>query len=203
MKRWLLIENSPALSQQGWLPSADAWPELAHLREKHERLLALVREETLAANEVRKRHEAEDASRGETMKAAFLDGGDFDADGRTPAEERDTELAEATLRAEAATDAFVDFLASAIVEIKEKAPEWYALLASRRAEAEAKRGEARRILAEADAQVAETERMRVWLDRESGRSALGHFPFEQMDIPTREPDLVHAQSAIEEVSDAA
>ena len=66
-----------------------------------------------------------------------------------------------------------------------------------------KREEARRILAEADGQVAETERMRLWLDRESGRSALGHFPFEQMALPASEPDLVHAASAIEEVSDAA
>jgi len=45
--------------------------------------------------------------------------------------------------------------------------------------------------------------MRLWLDRESGRSALGHFPFEQMALPASEPDLVHAASAIEEVSDAA
>src|SRR5215218_2861731 len=156
MKRWLLLENNPALSQPGWLPPPEAWPELAPLRAEHERLLAVARQESAALSELRKRHEAEDAARGETMTAAFLAGSDPAVAGAS-AQARDSELAEAHLRVEAATDALVTFLNEAIAEIRQHAPEWYATLERRRAEAEAKREEARRLLAEADAVVGEAD----------------------------------------------
>jgi hypothetical protein len=74
-------------------------------------------------------------------------------------------------------------LEEATAEIARRAPDFYASLDGRRAEAEAKRDEARRLLAQADAVVGEADRMRAWLDRESGQSALGHFPYEQMETP--------------------
>ena len=39
MKRWQLLEREPALSRSNWLPTGDAWPELAERHAQHERLL--------------------------------------------------------------------------------------------------------------------------------------------------------------------
>lgn len=183
VKRWFLLENNTALRQPGWLPPPAVWPELAPLRAEHERLLAVAHEEAAALMELRKQHEGEDEDRAVAIKAAFLSGGDPGKDGRQTEDERKTDLADAKLRVEAATDALVTFLVEAIAEIEGRAPEWYATLVSRRAEAEVKCEEARRLLAEADAVVGEADRMRAWLDRESGQSALGHYPYEQMGPP--------------------
>ena len=96
-------------------------------------------------------------------------------------------------RTNAATSALNQFLEETLAEIKERAPEWYALLDERQEEAEVKREEARRLLAEADASVGESERMRVWLARATGESPLGQYPFAEMPIPTRS----HADRAAE------
>jgi hypothetical protein len=72
MKRWLLLENEPALRSGDFFPPEDVWPELAHLRKEHERLLAVVGTEQRAYTELRERYEAEDAQRSENLKAACL-----------------------------------------------------------------------------------------------------------------------------------
>jgi hypothetical protein len=184
MKRWLLLENNTALSDPGWLPPPEAWPELAELRAEHERLLTVARQEAGKLSKLRKQQEDAEAARGEAMKAAFLAGNDPDAEKNRKAQTRlELDIAEARLRVEAATDALVAFLTEAIAEVERRAPEFYATLDSRRAEAEVKRKAAQRLLEEADAVVGEADRMRGWLDRESGKSALGHYPYEQMPVP--------------------
>lgn len=105
MKLWILLENNPALLQRGWLPPEKLCPELAGLRAEHQRLLTVVREETAAAHAIKKQFEAEDAERGERLSQAFRGNGDPGPDDRQPEEQRSTELADATLRVEAATDA--------------------------------------------------------------------------------------------------
>lgn len=183
MKQWLLLENHPALSDPGWMPPPEAWPELAELQAEHVRLLAVTREETAKLSKLHKQREDKEAARGNTMKAAFLAGkSPMDEKGKRAQTRLDLDIEEARLRAEAATDALATFLTEAIAEIEHRAPEWYATLDSRRADAEVKREAARRLLAEADAVVGEAHRMHSWLDRESGRSALGHFPYEQIGV---------------------
>ena len=172
-----------ALKSADWLPPADVWPELAELRAEHERLLAVVSQEGRAAWEIEKRYEEEDAARDEALREAFRTGKDAGADTREAEEERRTALADALLAAGAAQDALIAFLREAMAEIQEKAPAWYELLESRRAEAQAKREEAERLVAEANRLVSEATRLRNWLDRETGVSALGHYPFAQMGIP--------------------
>ena len=180
MKRWLLLENEPALRSGDFFPPEDVWPELAHLRKEHERLLAVVGTEQRAYAELRERYETEDAQRSENLKAAFLAGDNPGDDGRELEEYRHTDLEDARLRAEAARDALVVFLTEAIAEIEHKAGLWYADLESRREQAEAKVEEARRLVAEAEQAVTDAARMRTWLDRFSGRSALGHIPFGEL-----------------------
>jgi hypothetical protein len=180
MKRWLLLENDPALRSADFFPPEDVWPELAHLRKEHERLLGVALAEQAAYRELHNRYEAEDGARSESLKAAFLAGGNPEEDERETEEYRHTDLEDARLRAEAATDALVTFLTEAIAEIEHKAGLWYADLESRREQAETKVEEARRLVAEAEQAVAGAAVMGTWLDRFSGRSALGHIPFGEL-----------------------
>jgi hypothetical protein len=187
MKQWLLLQNNPTLLRPDWLPPADVWPELAPMRREHERLLAQREQEIQTLREVERRFEAEDAARSVELKASYLTGGEPSEDGRGTEEARNTELADARLRVEAATDALVTFLTEAISEIQGRASGWYSDLDRRRAEAEARCVEIRKLLAEAETQVVETRRLGNWLDRFSGRSALGHYPFEQMEASVEPP----------------
>lgn len=203
MKRWLLLENHPPLSKAGWLPPAEVWPELGALRAEHERLLAVVHAEGDALWEIQKRHEAEDAARSQTMKAAFLTGSDPGDNARDTEEERQTELADARLRVEAANDALETFVTEAMAEVQRRAPEWYETLDSRRSEADEKRAEAQRLIEEADRAVGQVERMRFWLDRESGASVLGHITFDQVQAPGLEHVRKRNGDAVREVEHAA
>ena len=188
MKRWILLENNPALLQPGWLPPEGVCPELAAFRAEHERLLAAVRAESAAAHEIRKRHELEEAERADRLTAAFLtNGGDPGTDTRQTEQERYAELADAGLRVEAATDALVAFLGEALPQIRALTPDLYASVDGRWQEAEAQIAEARRAVAEAEQQAIELVRLRNWLDRESGVSALGHFPYDQMPAAVPQP----------------
>ena len=188
-----LIGAEPGLTQPNWLPPADAWPELAECRAEHERLLGIVASEQSAVSALERRFADEDKNHSASLRDAFL-GGDEPAQKATSPEDRAAQLAGARARATAATDALVASLENTLAEIAEKAPEWYDLLVSRRADADAKREQARRLVAEADAVAAEIGRMRFWLDRESGRSVLGHFPYAEMALPPAEtavtPDVV-------------
>jgi hypothetical protein len=187
VKRWLLLENNPTLLRHDWLPPADVWPELANMRREHERLLALREQEARALREIEERYETEDAARATELKASYLAGGNPADDGRQTEEERNTELVDARLRVEAATDALVTFLTEAISEIQVRAPGWYQTLEHRRAEAEARCVEVRKLLAEVETQVVETRRLGNWLDRFTGRSVLGHYPFAEMGASVEPP----------------
>lgn len=203
MKRWLLLENCPALLQRTWMPPPDIAPELAPLRGEHQRLLAVIATESAALSAVRRRHETEDESRGMALKASFLSGGEPGEDGRATEEERSTELADAELRVEAAHDALVTFIEEATSELQRLAPMLYDGLDASRAEAEQKRAEAQRLLAEAEQQVGEVDRLGLWLDRESGKSALGHLPFDQLATPRLEHVATPSGAEVREVQHAA
>jgi hypothetical protein len=189
MKRWLLLENYPAVRSGDFFPPEEVWPELAHLRAEHQRLLAVRSAEWRALQEVENRHEAEDAARGEALKASFLTNGDEPGeDNRETAEYRATDVEDAQLRVEAATDALVTFLTEALAETKARCPEFYELLESRQEDADAKVEEARRLVAEAERVVAEAARMRTWLDRHSGMSVLDPIPYSELGVSAAQPD---------------
>jgi hypothetical protein len=182
--------RNPALRSPEFFPSAETWPELAHLRREHQRLLAVVSREGSALHEIQQRFEEEDAARGVALKASFLTNGDEPGeDDRATEEYRQTDLEDAWLRLEAANDALITFLEEAVAEVERQAPTSYELLERRREGAEAKLEEARRLAAEAERVVGEAERMRNWLDRFTGRSALGHVPFADMGQSAAQSDL--------------
>src|SRR6266540_6417263 len=114
----MYFHRNPALRNPEFFPPEDAWPELAHLRKEHQRLLAVVSAEVHALAEVRERHETEDAARSVALKAAFLTNGDEPGeDGRETEEYRQTDLQDAQLRVESACDALVTFLSEAVAEV--------------------------------------------------------------------------------------
>lgn len=184
--RWQILEREPALLKPNWLPNEAAWPELAERRAQHERLLAAIAEVGQEALAARQRHDAAEKAHADELQAAFLEGrAPSEPEERQPPEARAAEVADFERRASAARAALNQFLEETLAEIKERAPEWYALLSERQAEVEAKREEARRLLAEADASVGEAERMRFWLARATGESPLGQYPFAEMPVPAQ------------------
>lgn len=178
-----VLEDNPALLKPNWLPPADDWPELAELRAEHERLLTARAEAWAAAQEVVGRHRAEDEARGEAMKVAVRENREPEEVVLTPPEQREAERSEALQRWEATTEALVEFLQTATSEIERRSPEFYAKLDEEASAADDLRQEAQRLLAEAEQVVAGVQRKRLWLDRGSGRSTLGHYPYEEMAIP--------------------
>jgi hypothetical protein len=191
-RRWPFLEDNRALTFPGWLPPADECPALADLREAHERILAATAEASRAATEVQRKQEAElEAVRAAEEEALFSG---------KPAEVLtvtvgDQEVAEASERAHAARDALQRFVQHAVEQVREREPEIVAALDGSREEAAAKRAEAQRLLAEADELERTPQRISLWLDRVTGRSNLGHFPYSEMAAPAP-PEPVDLEAAL-------
>jgi hypothetical protein len=183
------FHRNPALRSAELFPPEETWPELAHLRKEHQRLLAVVSAEGSALHEVQQRYEDEDTARGIALKAQFLTNGDEPGeDNRQTEEYRQSDLEDARLRLEAACDALTTFLDEAVAEVERRAPEFYELLQSRREGAEAKVEEAHRLVAEAERVVGEAATMSNWLDRFSGESALSYVPYADMGVSAARPE---------------
>jgi hypothetical protein len=187
VRRWRFLEDNPATTNPGWFPSAVDCPELAELRAKHERLLLGFHEALKALGDLKSRAESEKERQGKSLLDAILAGG---SPTTTPLPEpsvTEEELAEAGQRAEVARDALQTFAEDAVQSVRAQAGAIRAGLAGRFGEADAKRDEARRLLAEAERLSAEPMRLQHWLDRATGASVLGLYPFEQMEVPVPVP----------------
>jgi hypothetical protein len=180
MRRYQFLEDNPAAADGGLFPPEEECPQLADLRAEHERLTVAVGDELKAAGELRRRRDDETEARRAAHEAEFLDG-DLSSLPEYTVDEED--VADATVRAEAARDALQSFVRGAVAEVTERAPELLDRLDEVVRAADAKRAEAQAILAEADRLEGETKKMRRWLARMTGDSALGLYPFEQLDVP--------------------
>jgi hypothetical protein len=190
--RFLLLENYPALMLRDWLPPADEWPELAELRTEHERLLAACDRAIAAATATNARFSTEDDAVKAEIEAALRESREEKKLKTTSSEERRKEREHNQKRLIAAIQLLVEFLEGAFRQLQERAPALYAQLAREAASADEKRAEAQRLLAEAEGVVACVQRKQSWLDRESGRSSMPHYPYEQVPVPRPEEpvDLV-------------
>jgi hypothetical protein len=187
VRRWQYLEDNPAVSDRGWFPPAEDCAELADLREQHQRLLDSFAEALQSAGELRRLAEANEASRSEVLLGAILSGSSADEAALPQREVTGDELADAQLRVEVARDALQVFGKHAVEVVSERADELRAGIAEQLQESEAKRLEARRLLDEADRLAAEPMRLQYWIDRATGESVLGLFPFESMGSPMRPP----------------
>lgn len=184
-RRWPVLEDNPVLTNRGWLPPAEECPELADLRAEHERLLAARAEALETVSALIRQQEDEEQTRGRAMTDAML-AGESEPKNIKP-KVTDEDLKEARLRFEATSDALQEFAKSALANVREQAPKLYAGLTDRNREAEAKRLEARELLAEADRLAASPKRLRDWVDRCTGESPLGLVVFESLALPVRQP----------------
>jgi hypothetical protein len=206
VKRWLLLEENPALLRPDWMPPPEDWPEFADDRAEHVRLLAVRQQAWDEACALSARFQAEDEVRAQAVKTALVEGREPDEPETTPPAQREDERREALLKWEQATDLFVEFLERLCAEIRQRGPELYAALEAENGDAEKMRQEALRLLAQADRQAGEGVRKRGWLDRGTGRSFGGYVPFAALGVPEPpEPidfEAVLAGGSVTEVSHA-
>jgi hypothetical protein len=191
-RRWRLLEDWPALSSAGWLPPAEDVPALADLRETHLRILAAEAETSAAAGALARTRKAELEAVRAAGEEALLSGKAVDVPSLTVT---DAEMAEARAKAEAARDALQTFVMRAAEEAAELAPEITEGLRGAYGEAAAKRAEAQALLAEADDLEKTPRRVSLWLQRITGQSKLGHFPYDQMVAPAP-PEPLDMEAAL-------
>jgi hypothetical protein len=139
------------------------------------------------------KYEAEDAAHSAALAAGFRADSEPDQPDRTAEADRTAARADVKRRMDAWSEGFAQFLDEAVRTIKDSEPGWQAELKDRSAAAEAKREEARRILAEADAEVGDVDRLARWLRRTAGDGPLGgeHIGWERFlaTPPQAPPDL--------------
>jgi hypothetical protein len=194
--KWSDPEWFSVLAMPDWLPPDDVWPELAKLRKEHLRLLDVLAAEAAAFSELQKRFESEDRRYNIALEAHISSGGKLAEDTRLSLDARETELSDARERVEAARKVLKKFLEMATAEIQARAPEWYAELERRRAEVNPKIEQARRLLAEAEAERTQARRMHEWLDRETGRVKTGHYPFSRLTGEYEPSNFVSPDAAL-------
>ncbi|HEX6681087.1 MAG TPA: hypothetical protein VF063_10610 [Gaiellaceae bacterium] len=181
-ERWAWLYANPAVLDLGWFPPTEEVPELADLRRDHARLLAARAEATQEVFRLKQQREREQEAASEAMTAAYLAGDE--PDGKLPKPKvTDDVLAAAERRALAATDALQRFCQNAIKQVAEREPDLLLGLDKIIDAAKAKRDEAQALLDEAARMEASTKKLRNWLGRATGKSALGLFPYEQMATP--------------------
>jgi hypothetical protein len=162
------LDSYPAVSRRDWLADAD-WPELAELRDEHARLLDSRDAAGVELAAARSRFESEDNARTSALRDSFRSGGNADElPPLTSPQERAATLAPLVERVAAVLDALEEFVGETLARFADERDEWFGQLATVEDAADAKRAEARRLLREADAQVAESQRLRMWIDRNSG-----------------------------------
>lgn len=177
-----LLSVSQVFFDPGWLPPPEECEQFADLREQHLRLLDAVKSTLAKLSAARERVDGTQAQRQAAMREAFLTG--------TAAElppPPDVDLSEERAEYEAACEALEQFVQRAQAQIAARAPQVRAKLRERSLAAEEKRAEARRLLEEADGLASRPRALLYYLDRYTGRSALGPIAYYQLGVPLPEP----------------
>lgn len=164
-----LVDEATALADAGWLPPEGAgWPELAELREQHQRLLARRDEVYAERTTLSDRFKAEDKARHEAQTAAFLADEPGELPDVTPPEEREAAHKALSDRMRALNSALDEFLRDAVALIEEHVTVWTGDLANSREAAAEQRREAERLLSAARAEEVAAARAEQWLMRNGG-----------------------------------
>jgi hypothetical protein len=187
--------------EPGWLPPNDECPELAGLREEHERLLRVMSEKLSALNDLMRAVDDVEKQRFDAVRDAIL-AGDKEADVEFDVPSAD-EITRARNDYDAATEALDVWVRGTLRTIANAAQAVESRLAERLAAAEAKRAEAVRLLEDATQLAARPMRLQAWFDRyvdvtdpSSGEtrkvSALGPIAFDALAVPLKTPipDLI-------------
>lgn len=187
--RPLLVADATALASEEWLPEGTGWDDLDEIRKTHLRLLQNRLKVVGESAAIRERHDEEDKQRADAIEAAYREGVEPDVPEPTPPEERQAEVEAAEEKARAASRALDDFLRETEQEITDRCDDWLADMDEKDRAAQAKLDEAKRVAAQALADVQSRRKLRMWLHREAGRhptfkdSAARHYPWGEMADP--------------------
>lgn len=163
-----LVDDAPALGLPSWLPPDGAgWPELAELREQHQRLLVRQAKLYAARRELEAQFEQEDKGHRAAMAASFAADEPSDHE-LTPPAEREAALTALNEQLRGASDVIDTFLRETVAVIEQRVTAWSGDLANRREGAAEQRREAERLLAEARAEEVGVARLEQWLLRNAG-----------------------------------
>lgn len=192
--RW---KSAPAVWDPEWIPPADQhpWPELAEMRATHVRLRAAASQASDAIAAADRAVEALRDQRQATLKDSYRDGTEPEVAEDEYEFRRDAEDAAASARerASAVTEALVEFLDEATAVIAERRPEWLGDLDAIESERQSAVEAAKRALAEAEADLGTTRRLRHWVDRTGGVAATllpEHIPYAAIPVPAPQPNTL-------------
>jgi hypothetical protein len=155
-----------------WL-LAGVFDWLDDLRDEHLRLRGQVAEDLEALNQLTAKFRREDAEHQEALRQAYRDGGATPEDRRMPTDEREAQHAARLERVFAGAHVLADHADHVIETIREREDETLAELESRLEPALAKRREAARLLAEADAQAYQLHMQGRWVQNTADDGAFG------------------------------
>jgi hypothetical protein len=194
--RW---QTAPAVWDSAWIPPDDQhpWDELAELRETHVRLRAASTEAADAAGRADRALEALRRQRQEALVESYRVGVEPEVTEEQRARSRElaAEAAEAHERASAVMAATIEFLDEATATIATRREAWLGDLEGIEAERQADVQAARRALAEAEAKLGTTRRLRHWVDRTGGLAAQlagEHIAYSAIPVPAPQPNTLNA-----------
>ena len=169
---WL---NNPAVRKAGWLPRG-LWPELDELAQRHDDALAAADQAGADARALGAKFKAEDEARIEAYKTGL------EAPKMTDPAERERVTSEARAKAEAARRNLGEAIVAAIEGVQAHADEWLADLKRRRADADAKREEAKRLLEEADEGLGQVKATEQWVERTAENRNNNHIAHSEVPV---------------------
>lgn len=179
------LQDAPAWGRDGLFPT-DTGFDLDDLAPDYDRYRGAIADVQREIAALKGREKAETEERQAALLSAARRGQTAKVPERTSPEQVERELADARERLEAAQTAYQEFCDDAAALIEAKAAVWQSDLDQRRGAAEETRAEARRMLAEADAQAVEIERLSRWIGRMAG-DPVGHVPWVDWPAPTPVP----------------
>jgi len=181
-------ELKRAAVNEGWIPHDSSVEEIDELRRRHLAALGVWREACQKRNEIRRRHEAEDAERQASLR-------EMARQGKLPkatapdSNARQAELTAAEDVVDAANAALDEVITAVCEGLREALPKVDSLIANKRQEAEEARRQAEQLLHEATMQVRAVKKLDQWFDRAVlGRKPtvqnwMWSMPYDQLDLP--------------------
>ncbi len=168
-----------------WLPEG-LFPELDKLRAEHVRLTRRAAAELGTLNDLVARFKGEDDEYNRLLRDAVQAGMGTPEDGRTPAQQRAEQRAQAEQRLWATLEVLADYADEVVEAFRDHEDQWLAGLRDQRDQADEKMREAQRLVSEAKSELFRVHRLGQWVQAEADSQALSKQP-----APALEPAPEH------------
>ena len=181
-----ILEDSPAVVKEDWLPADTEFDALTELASEHRDTLADLRDISAQIHSLRARYQQEDDAALEAQRRAYATGEDPQIPKRTSNAAREKALQELTERGTIAQEHLREVASEVIATVQANIDHWSDVLRGHEAEAQAKVHDLRAQLAAVEAEAAQAPDLRVWLERTArGKPGqLVHWGWWQHEKPT-------------------